>query len=159
MSPPGTRQLSLLSCHHLALANCHSCHVTTWHSPTVTPVMSPPGTRQLSLLTCLPNTPVFLPAPSVYPLPKSLPIVLISASSSVLVCLYVRVCVRHTSQTVCIPLSLPSLLGPQRFVEIFGHNYGNGSERAADLDFVFVAFQEADSNSVRMHRVTQQMVL
>ena len=48
------------------------------------------------------------------------------------------------------PLYLPQI-GPQRFVEIFAHNYMMGAESAVDLDFVFVAFQEADSNDVRVH--------
>ena len=46
------------------------------------------------------------------------------------------------------PIPSPSLVGPQRFVEIFDHNYQMGSEGAEDSDFVFVAFQEPDpSNS------------
>lgn len=53
--------------------------------------------------------------------------------------------------TVCMYpsqlVSSTSLLGPQRFVEIFAHNYQMGSEPPADLDFVFVAFQESDPNN------------
>ena len=52
-------------------------------------------------------------------------------------------CVHHT-------LTLTFLLGPQRFVEVFDHNYQMGSEGSADLDFVFVAFQEPDPGNTNV---------
>ena len=41
-------------------------------------------------------------------------------------------------------------------MEIFAHNYRMGAESPADLDFVFVAFQEADSSDVRMQTLCRR---